>query len=72
MTETQMETIVCKKCSRIIRDDFSYCSWCGISLTKKAEKPSEFGVQKLNDIETRIGRLEKELDVLVVCAEIRK
>ncbi len=67
-----METIVCKKCRRIIRDDFSYCPWCGISLTKKSETPAPFGVQKLNDIEKRLGRLEKELDVLVVCAEIRK
>lgn len=76
---------VCKECGRTIEEQFIYCPWCGvsrISLNSEAvldsvfqqleEKQSDDRTKRLRKMESRLDELEKDLDVLVLSAEMHK
>ena len=80
-----MMTNVCSGCGREIEKNFVYCPWCGIQLIKKEsreyqnlffeqveqERRTE-QEQKLQSVGKQLDELEKELDVLVLCAELAR
>lgn len=80
-----MMTNVCSGCGREIEKNFVYCPWCGIQLIRKESREyqnlffeqverkrrTEQG-QKLQNVGKQLDELEKELDVLVLCAELAR
>lgn len=80
-----MMTNVCSGCGREIEKNFLYCPWCGIQLIKKEsreyqnlffeqveQKRRTEQEQKLQNVGKQLDELEKELDVLVLCAELAR
>ena len=80
-----MMTNVCSGCGREIEKNFVYCPWCGIQLIKKEsreyqnlffeqgeQKRRTEQEQKLQNVGKQLDELEKELDVLVLCAELAR
>ena len=80
-----MMTNVCSGCGREIEKNFVYCPWCGIQLIKKEsreyqnlffeqveQKRRTEQEQKLQNVGKQRDELEKELDVLVLCAELAR
>ncbi|MCI6722753.1 hypothetical protein [Treponema porcinum] len=80
-----MMTNVCSGCGREIEKNFVYCPWCGIQLIKKEsreyqnlffeqveQKRRTEQEQKLKNVGKQLDELEKELDVLVLCAELAR
>ena len=80
-----MMTNVCSGCGREIEKNFVYCPWCGIQLIKKEsreyqnlffeqveQKRRTEQEQKLQSVGKQLDELEKELDVLVLCAELAR
>lgn len=80
-----MMTNVCSGCGREIEKNFVYCPWCGIQLIKKEsreyqnlffeqveQKRRMEQEQKLQNVGKQLDELEKELDVLVLCAELAR
>ena len=80
-----MMTNVCSGCGREIEKSFVYCPWCGIQLIKKEsreyqnlffeqveQKRRTEQEQKLQNVGKQLDELEKELDVLVLCAELAR
>ena len=80
-----MMTNVCSGCGREIEMNFVYCPWCGIQLIKKEsreyqnlffeqveQKRRTEQEQKLQNVGKQLDELEKELDVLVLCAELAR
>lgn len=78
-------TNVCSGCGREIEKNFVYCPWCGIQLIKKEsreyqnlffeqveQKRRTEQEQKLQNVGKQLDELEKELDVLVLCAELAR
>jgi len=77
---------VCKECGRTIEKEFIYCPWCGISrigvtdnqevldsvFTQLEEKQADDRNKRLRKLETQLEELEKDLDVLVLSAEMHK
>lgn len=77
---------VCKECGRTIEKEFIYCPWCGISrigvtdnqevldsvFTQLEEKQADDRNRRLRKLETQLEELEKDLDVLVLSAEMHK
>ena len=80
-----MMTNVCSGCGREIEKNFVYGPWCGIQLIKKEsreyqnlffeqveQKRRTEQEQKLQNVGKQLDELEKELDVLVLCAELAR
>lgn len=80
-----MMTNVCSGCGREIEKNFVYCPWCGIQLIRKEsreyqnlffeqleQKRRTEQEQKLQNVGKQLDELEKELDVLVLCAELAR
>ena len=80
-----MMTNVCSGCGREIEKNFVYCPWCGIQLIKKEsreyqnlffeqveQKRRTEQEQKLQNVGKQLDELEKELDVLVLGAELAR
>lgn len=80
-----MMTNVCSGCGREIEKNFVYCPWCGIQLIRKEsreyqnlffeqveQKRRMEQEQKLQNVGKQLDELEKELDVLVLCAELAR
>ena len=80
-----MMTNVCSGCGREIEKNFVYRPWCGIQLIKKEsreyqnlffeqveQKRRTEQEQKLQNVGKQLDELEKELDVLVLCAELAR
>lgn len=80
-----MMTNVCSGCGREIEKNFVYCPWCGIQLIRKEsreyqnlffeqleQKRRTEQEQKLQSVGKQLDELEKELDVLVLCAELAR
>ena len=78
-------TNVCSGCGREIEKNFVYCPWCGIQLIKKESREYQNlffeqverkrrteQEQKLQNVGKQLDELEKELDVLVLCAELAR
>ena len=80
-----MMTNVCSGCGREIEKNFVYCPWCGIQLIREEsreyqnlffeqveQKRRTEQEQKLQNVGKQLDELEKELDVLVLCAELAR
>ena len=80
-----MMTNVCSGCGREIEKNFVYCPWCGIQLIRKESREYQNlffeqeerkrrteQEQKLQNVGKQLDELEKELDVLVLCAELAR
>ena len=80
-----MMTNVCSGCGREIEKNFVYCPWCGIQLIKKEsreyqnlffeqveQKRRTEQEQKLQNVGKQLADLVKELDVLVLGAELAR
>ena len=80
-----MMTNVCSGCGREIEKNFVYCPWCGIQLIRKESREYQNlffeqverkrrteQEQKLQNVGNQLDELEKELDVLVLCAELAR
>jgi len=79
-----MDTVhVCQGCGRTVNSDFLYCPWCGQSLISGDGRESLDSVfrqlenmqrrdcdKRLTDMQTQLDELEKELDTLVLSAEM--
>lgn len=77
---------VCKECGRTIEKEFIYCPWCGMSrigvadnqevldsvFLKLEEKQADDREKRLRKLETQLDELERDLDVLVLSAEMHK
>ena len=80
-----MMTNVCSGCGREIEKNFVYCPWCGIQLIRKESREYQNlffeqverkrrteQEQKLQNVGKQLDELKKELDVLVLCAELAR
>ena len=81
-----MKTVCgCKECGRTIEEQFIYCPWCGVSrigmnseavldsvFQQLEEKQSDDRSRRLRRLESRLEGLEKDLDILVLSAEMHK
>ena len=80
-----MMTNVCSGCGREIEKNFVYCPWCGIQLIRKESREYQNlffeqverkrrteQEQKLQNVGKQLDELEKELDVLVLCAKLAR
>ena len=80
-----MMTNVCSGCGREIEKNFVYCPWCGIQLIRKESREYQNlffeqverkrrteQEQKLQNVGNQLDELEKDLDVLVLCAELAR
>lgn len=76
---------ICDGCGKLIESKFIYCPWCGYSrVAQEKEEAQELRVAKIKQQqrELRLGRiekmeeeleaLEKELNVLVLSAEMAR
>lgn len=77
---------ICNGCGRTIEKQFIYCPWCGVSkiemlsenekmdqiFNRLEEMQSNNRSERLEKMSDRLGQLEKELDALVLCAEMHK
>ena len=76
---------VCKECGRTIEEQFIYCPWCGVSrlavnsaavldsvFQQLEEKQMDDRTKRLHKMESKLQELEKDLDVLVLSAEMHK
>ena len=77
---------ICSGCGRTIEKEFIYCPWCGlskVSVTSEIDKMEEIfnkleelqinnRSERIKKIGSRLETLEKELDALVLCAEMHK
>ncbi|MGN0739772.1 MAG: hypothetical protein ACI4LX_06335 [Treponema sp.] len=77
---------ICSGCGRTIEKEFIYCPWCGqskVSVTSENDKMEEIfnrleelqmnnRSERIKKIGSRLETLEKELDALVLCAEMHK
>ena len=77
---------VCKECGRTIEKEFIYCPWCGMSrigvadnqevldsvFLKLEEKQADDRQKRLRKLEIQLDELERDLDVLVLSAEMHK
>ncbi|MCQ2576305.1 MAG: zinc ribbon domain-containing protein [Treponema sp.] len=75
---------VCSGCGRTIDGKFVYCPWCGISRVSKREEPLDLLFnhyeenkkmerrKQLANMERQLEKLEEELSVLVLSAEMHK
>lgn len=77
---------ICSGCGRTIEKAFVYCPWCGqskIPLSSDKDKMDEIfnrleelqmnnRSERIKEIGSRLEKLEKELDALVLCAEMHK
>ena len=77
---------VCKACGRTIEKQFIYCPWCGMSrlgetddndllnsvFTQLETKQTNDREKRLRKLENQLDALEKDLDVLVLSAEMHK
>ena len=77
---------ICSGCGRTIEKEFIYCYWWGqskVSVTSENDKMEEIfnkleelqinnRSERIKKIGSRLETLEKELDALVLCAEMHK
>lgn len=80
-----MKTTVCGGCGRTIDKEFAFCPWCGenhakiektdymdVIFQRYTMQRNEYKRQKISSMSKKITDLEKELDVLVLSAEMHK
>jgi predicted Fe-S protein YdhL (DUF1289 family) len=76
---------VCRGCGRTIESDFIYCPWCGLSRVDEEDRRSLDAVfskleqmqsasreKRVSTMESRLNKLEQELSVLALSAEMHK
>ena len=77
---------ICSGCGRTIEKEFIYCPWSGqstVSVTSENDQMEEIfnkleelqinnRSERIKKIGSRLETLEKELDALVLCAEMHK
>ena len=77
---------VCKECGRTIEREFIYSPWCGMSrigvadnqevldsvFSRLEEKQADDREKRLRRLESQLDELEKDLNVLVLSAEMHK
>lgn len=77
---------VCSSCGRAIEKQFVYCPWCGQTkvssfaeythmdeVFERLEKlQSDDHINRIEKMESRLDDLQKELDALILCAEMHK
>ena len=76
---------ICNECGRTIESEFVYCPWCGeeqfptgsreyIQAAREEDniRRSRMREEQIISVEKRLEKLEKELNVLVLCAELAK
>ena len=76
---------VCRSCGRTIDSEYLYCPWCGLERVPVEERVPLDGVfeqleekqgtdrsSRLRRLEQELALLEKDLDVLVMSAELHK
>jgi hypothetical protein len=76
---------VCRSCGRTIERDFIYCPWCGLSRLQEndaavlenvfhqlEEKQADDRSRRLHKLEEELDMLEKDLNMLVLSAEMHK
>lgn len=80
-----MKTVVCGGCGRTIDKEFAFCPWCGethasiektdymdVIFQRYTAQRNEYKQQKISSMSKKITDLEKELEVLVLSAEMHK
>ncbi|MDE5898099.1 MAG: hypothetical protein K2H09_02380 [Treponemataceae bacterium] len=79
-----MNCSVCRGCGRTLQTEFLYCPWCGTAAKSGGAEYADAGMlqyekrrngrteQYIETIRQKIEALEKELDVLVLSAEMHK
>lgn len=76
---------VCRSCGRTIESEFIYCPWCGQSRLQEDDKnvlenvfqqleakQADDRERRLRRLESELETLEKDLNVLVLSAEMHK
>lgn len=76
---------ICVGCGKLINTNYCYCPWCGYAKVEKESKESlnlRYEQYQLNNynrrlnqiekMEEQLNNLEKELEVLVLSAEMHK
>jgi len=76
---------VCSGCGRTINSEFLYCPWCGMSMVPEDDKKSLDAVftqlehiqvrnrdERLSHMHMQLDKLERELNTLVLSAEMHK
>lgn len=76
---------ICDGCGKLIDSKFIYCPWCGYSRVEKEQEESmelrykqfkqkqiEIRRNQLEQMEEKLNRLENELSVLVLSAQMAK
>jgi len=80
-----MKSCVCTGCGRTIEKEFAFCPWCGVE-NKEIEKHDYMDVifqrytnqhneeknRRINAMRSRLESLERDLDVLVLSAEMHR
>ena len=80
-----MKSPVCSGCGRIIEKEFVFCPWCGsehkdtenhdymdMIFRRYTQTRNEIKAQKISAMKSRLENLEKDLDVLVLSAEMHR
>ena len=80
-----MKSAVCCGCGRTIEKEFAFCPWCGeehkeierndymdIIFQRYTNQRNELRRQKITSVSRKINELEKDLDVLVLSAEMHR
>lgn len=76
---------ICGGCGRSIQSEYIFCPWCGknqkaaagkdyleAAVTEGEIRRNDMKEQKLQQLEQQLAKLEKELNVLVLCAEMAR
>ena len=76
---------ICGGCGKLINVNYCYCPWCGYSKVAEESKESlnlryeEYRqnsynrrINQIEKMEEQLNQLEKELEVLVLSAEMHK
>ena len=80
------EVCICGGCGRTIEKEFLYCPWCGKSKIQALQENTNYDevfnqleqmqqnsrLEKIKQMGDRLQDLEKELDTLVLSAEMHK
>lgn len=80
-----MKTAVCNGCGRTFENEYAFCPWCGqehknmdhrdymdVIFQRYATQRNELRREKINSVSRKISELEKDLNVLVLSAEMHK
>lgn len=80
-----MKSSVCNGCGRTIEKEYVFCPWCGeehkvaeskdymdVIFQRYTNQRNAYKAQKINAMRSRLENLERDLDVLVLSAEMHK